>query len=144
MRTLRRATITGLGMYVPERVLTNSELSALVDTSDEWIVSRTGISERHVAAPNETTSDLAVNAAREAMMVAGVSASQIDAIIVGTCTPDFNHFPATAMLVQDKLGAPKSAAFDVSTACAGFAYGLDLGAQFIETGRAETVLVIGA
>ncbi len=144
MRTLRRATIAGIGKYTPERVLTNEDLSKLVDTNDEWIVQRTGIRERRIAAENEATSDMGIKAALEAMERAGVDAAQLDVILVATCTPDFNNFPATAMLVQTALGAPQAAAFDISVACAGFVYGLDLGAQFIETGRAQNVLVIGA
>jgi 3-oxoacyl-[acyl-carrier-protein] synthase III len=144
MRTLRRATIAGIGKYTPERILTNDELSQIVDTNDEWIVQRTGIRERRIAAENEATSDMAVKAAQEALQRAGVSVDQLDVIVVATCTPDFNNFPATAMLVQNALGAPQTTAFDVSVACAGFAHGLDVGAQFIETGRAQNVLVIGA
>ncbi|MCX6369581.1 MAG: ketoacyl-ACP synthase III [Armatimonadetes bacterium] len=144
MRTLRRATIAGIGKYTPERILTNDELSQIVDTNDEWIVQRTGIRERRIAAENEATSDMAVKAAQEALDRAGITAAQLDVIVVATCTPDFNNFPATAMLVQNALGAPQTTAFDVSVACAGFAHGLDVGAQFIETGRAKNVLVIGA
>jgi len=131
-------------MYVPERVVTNDELSTWVDTNDEWIVQRTGIRERRVCAAEEATSDLAVQAATEALAVAGLTAGQLDMILVATCTPDFNNFPATAMLVQERLGALQAGAFDISVACAGFTYALDLGAQFIETGRAQHVLVIGA
>lgn len=144
MNTLRRAGIAGIGMYVPERIVTNDELSTWVDTNDEWIVQRTGIRERRICAAEEATSDLAVKAAEEAMAVAGITPSQLDVILVATCTPDFNNFPATAMLVQERLGALQASAFDISVACAGFAYALDLGAQFIETGRATNVLVIGA
>ncbi|WP_309692670.1 beta-ketoacyl-ACP synthase III [Armatimonas sp.] len=144
MRTLRRATIAGIGKYTPERVLTNDELSKLVDTNDEWIVQRTGIRERRIAAANEATSDMATKAAQEALDRAGITAAQLDVIVVATCTPDFNNFPATAMLVQNALGAPRTTAFDISVACAGFAHGLDVGAQFVETGRAKNVLVIGA
>ena len=144
MKTLRRAGIAGIGMYVPERVLTNDELSLIVETNNEWIVQRTGIHERRVCSPQEATSDLAVKAAEEALRTAGITPDQLDVIVVATCTPDYNNFPATAMLVQDRLGAPQSTAFDISVACAGFVYALDLGAQFIETGRAQNVLVIGA
>lgn len=144
MRTLRRATIAGIGKYTPERVLTNDDLAQRVDTNDEWIVQRTGIRERRIAADNEATSDLGIKAAREALESAGVEPRQIDVILVATCTADYNNFPATAMVIQEALGAPQAAAFDISVACAGFAYGLDLGAQFIETGRAQNVLVIGA
>lgn len=144
MKMLRRAGIAGIGMYVPERVLTNDELSAIVETNNEWILQRTGIRERRVCSAEQATSDLAIKAALEALAVAGVTPDQLDVILVATCTPDYNNFPATAMLVQDRLGAPQAAAFDISVACAGFAYALDLGAQYIETGRGENVLVIGA
>ena len=144
MRTLRRATIAGIGKYTPERVMTNDDLSKIVETNDEWIVQRTGIRERRIAADNEATSDMAIKAAQEALDRAGITADQLDVILVATCTPDFNNFPATAMLVQTGLGASQTTAFDISVACAGFAHGLDIGAQFIETGRAKNVLVIGA
>ena len=144
MRTLRRATIAGIGKYTPERVMTNDDLSKIVDTNDEWIVQRTGIRERRIAADHEATSDMAIKAAQEAMDRAGITAADLDVILVATCTPDFNNFPATAMLVQTGLGASHTTAFDISVACAGFAHGLDIGAQFIETGRAKNVLVVGA
>ena len=144
LRTLRRAEIVGVGMYAPERVLTNLDLEKMVDTTDEWIFSRTGIRERRIAAENQATSDLAVAAAKKAMETAGVTAQELDLIVVATCTGDMNTFPATATIVQDKLGAKKAAAFDVAAVCSGFAYAVDVAAQFIETGRYETVLVIGA
>jgi 3-oxoacyl-[acyl-carrier-protein] synthase-3 len=112
----RTCSITGVGSYVPERVLSNGDLEKLVDTSDEWITSRTGIKERHIAAPDEFTSDLAVKAARRAMEMAGVTAEQVQLIIVATITPDM-PFPNTACLVQQKLGARQAAAFDLEAAC---------------------------
>jgi 3-oxoacyl-(acyl-carrier-protein) synthase III len=140
----RSARIAGIGMYAPERVLTNHDLEAMVETSDDWIVSRTGIRERRVAGPGEATSDLALPAAREALRVAGVDPADLDLIILATCTGDMNAFPATAAIVQAELGARRAAAFDIAAVCSGFAYALDVGAQFIETGRAKNVLVIGA
>jgi 3-oxoacyl-[acyl-carrier-protein] synthase III len=135
--------IAGVGSYVPERVLTNADLEKMVDTSDDWIVSRTGIRERRLAAAGECTSDLAAKAAARAMQDAGVTADQIDLIIVATITPDM-IFPSTACLVQQKIGARRAAAFDLEAACSGFIYGLHVGSQFIHTGAYRTVLVIGA
>lgn len=137
------AGITGLGIYVPEWVLTNSELERLVDTSDEWIIERTGIRQRRIAAPGESTSDLAVRAAREALDAAGLPAEEVELIIVATITPDM-LFPATACLVQDHLGAKQAAAFDLEAGCSGFVYGLAVAAQFINAGCYRNVLVIGA
>jgi 3-oxoacyl-[acyl-carrier-protein] synthase-3 len=139
----RTCSITGVGSHVPERVLTNAELEKLVDTSDEWIISRTGIRERRLAAKDEFTSDLAVKAAQRAMKMAGVTADQIQLIIVATITPDM-PFPNTACLVQEKIGARRAAAFDVEAACSGFIYGLEIGQQFIMSRTYDTVLVIGA
>lgn len=141
---LRSVGIAGLGMYVPERVLTNQELEALVETNDEWIVSRTGIRERRIAAPDQATSDLAIPAAEEALRVAGITAADLDLIIVATCTGDMGTFPATASLVQDRLGAKAAAAFDVAAVCSGFVYALDVAVQYVATGRYQNVLVIGA
>ncbi len=118
----RTCSIISVGSYVPERVLTNADLEKLVETSDEWITSRTGIKERHIAAANEFTSDMAANAARRAMESGGIKPEEIDLIIVATITPDM-MFPATACLVQQKLGARRSAAFDIEAACSGFIYG---------------------
>ncbi|MBC7809396.1 MAG: ketoacyl-ACP synthase III [Akkermansiaceae bacterium] len=143
-KTLQTAAITGIGMYVPERVMTNDELATIVETSDEWIVSRTGIRQRRIAAATEATSDLAVNAGRDALAVAGRTAEDLDLILVATCTGDYGSFPATAAVVQERLGAGRAAAFDVTAVCAGFAYALDVAAQYVETGRYRTVLVIGA
>jgi 3-oxoacyl-[acyl-carrier-protein] synthase-3 len=139
----RTCSITGVGAYVPERILTNAELEKLVDTSDEWITTRTGIKERHIAAKDEFTSDMAAKAAQRAMKMAGVTASQIDLIIVATITPDM-PFPATACFVQQKIGAKRAAAFDLEAACSGFIYGLEIGQQFVMSRTYDTVLVIGA
>ena len=139
----RRARITSLGRYVPERVMTNDDLAKLVDTSDEWIRTRTGIRQRHVAEPGTGTSALASRAARECLELAGVGAAEVDLIVVATVTPDM-PFPATACLVQDQLGATKAWAFDINAACSGFAYALTVGAQFVESGAHRKVLVIGA
>jgi 3-oxoacyl-[acyl-carrier-protein] synthase-3 len=139
----RTCSITGVGSYVPAKVLTNADLEKIVETSDEWITSRTGIKERRVAAANEFTSDLAAKAAERAMKMAGVTGDQIQLVIVATITPDM-PFPATACLVQHKLGAKRAAAFDLEAACSGFIYGLEVGQQFIMTRTYDTVLVIGA
>src|SRR6184192_2537616 len=139
----RTCSITSVGSYVPCKVLTNSDLEKMVETSDEWITTRTGIKERRIAAADEFTSDLAAKAAAKAMKMAGVTADQIDLIIVATITPDM-PFPATACLVQHKLGARRAAAFDMEAACSGFIYALEIGQQFIMSRTYNTVLVIGA
>jgi 3-oxoacyl-[acyl-carrier-protein] synthase-3 len=139
----RTCSITGVGSYVPAKILTNAELEKMVETSDEWITSRTGIKERRLAAKDEFTSDMAAKAAGKAMKMAGVNADQIDLIIVATITPDM-PFPNTACLVQRKLGAKRAAAFDVEAACSGFIYALEIGQQFIMSRTHDTVLVIGA
>ncbi|MBB3343152.1 beta-ketoacyl-ACP synthase III [Luteimonas sp. RC10] len=135
--------IAGTGSYLPEKVLTNDDLSKIVDTSDEWIASRTGIRERHIAAEGETTSDLAFHAATRAMEAAGVSAGELDLIIVGTTTPDI-IFPSTACLLQARLGAGGCGAFDVNAACSGFLFAMSVADKFIKSGDAKTVLVVGA
>ncbi|MEV5024826.1 beta-ketoacyl-ACP synthase III [Paenibacillus sp. LPE1-1-1.1] len=135
--------IIGTGKYVPERILTNKELEAMVETNDEWIVTRTGIKERRLAAVEEATSDLALHASREAIAAAGLTAEDIDLIIVATITPDM-FFPSTACLLQDKLGAKRAAAFDLSAACSGFIYGLATGSSMIASGLYKNVLVVGA
>lgn len=135
--------IAGTGSYVPERVLTNADLERLVETTDEWIMSRTGIKERRIAAEGEATSDLATKAALRAMEAAGVKAEEIDLIIVGTISPD-TFFPSTACHVQRNLGAVKAVAFDVSAACAGFLYAMQIARQFINGGSRKTALIIGA
>ena len=139
----RTCSISGVGSYVPAKILTNADLEKLVDTSDEWITSRTGIQERRLAANDEFTSDLATQAATRAMERASVTAEQIDLIITATITPDM-PFPSTSCLVQQKLGAKRAAAFDVEAACSGFIYGLEIAQQFIMSRTYDTVLVIGA
>jgi 3-oxoacyl-[acyl-carrier-protein] synthase-3 len=139
----RTCSIVSVGSYVPSRVLTNADLEKMVDTSDEWIITRTGIKERRVAADNEFTSDMAAQAALRAMKTGGITAEQIDLIIVATITPDM-LFPATACLVQQKIGALRAAAFDLEAACSGFIYALEIGQQFIMSRTHNTVLVIGA
>lgn len=139
----RRAHITALGTCVPEKVLTNADLEKIVDTSDEWVRTRTGIQRRHVVEPGTPTSDIVVPAAREALRRRGLGPEELDLIIVATVTPDM-IFPATACIVQDKLGATKAWGFDVSAACSGFLYALTMGAQFIQTGAHQKVLVVGA
>ena len=139
----RSCSITSVGSYVPARVLTNADLEKSVETTDEWIVTRTGIRERRIAAADEFTSDMAAKAAQLAMDRAGITPEQIDLIIVATITPDM-HFPATACLVQKKIGARRAAAFDIEAACSGFIFGLEIGQQFIMSRTYDTVLVIGA
>ena len=130
MCTDKKVGIIGLGAYLPERVLTNKELEKMVDTTDEWIVTRTGIRERRIAREDEATSDMATEAAKRALKDANLTAADIDLIIVATITPDM-FFPATACLVQEKIGARMVPAFDVSVACSGFIYGLAIANQFI-------------
>jgi 3-oxoacyl-[acyl-carrier-protein] synthase-3 len=139
----RHAHIVGWGLAVPERVLTNGELAAMVDTSDEWIRQRTGIVERHIAAEGETTFSLSLRAAQAALEVADLSPARLDLIVVATVTPD-HAFPATACMVQDALGANKAAAFDLSAGCTGFVYGLSLAADLLAGGRYEYALIVGA
>ena len=127
------ALITGWGMYAPSRVMTNEELSTMVDTSDEWIVTRTGIHERRIAAPDETTTTLSVHAARDALAVAGLDPRDLDLVIVGTCSPDY-PLPATAVLVATELGATRAAGFDLQAACSGFLFALATGTSFIRGG----------
>src|SRR6266704_2228977 len=135
-------SITGLGCYVPERVLTNDEIAGIVDTSDEWISSRTGIRERRVAAEHEAMSDLALPAARQALEQAGVRGSDVDVIIVATVTPDM-AFPATAALLADELGSADAAAYDLSAGCTGFMYALAQAYGMLAGGLAERALVVG-
>ena len=137
------ARIAGTGSYLPEKVLTNDDLTKLVDTSDEWIAARTGIRERHVAAEGETTSDLAYQASLRALEAAGVEAGELDLIIMGTTTPDL-IFPSAACLLQHKLGANGCPAFDVNAACSGFIYALTIADKFIRSGAAKTALVVGS
>lgn len=140
---MKRARITGTGSSIPERILTNSDLEKMVDTTDEWIVTRTGIRERHLADEGVATSDLASEAARKALAMAGVDPREIDLIVVGTITGDF-PWPATACMVQNNLGAKGATAFDVSAACSGFLFALDCAVKRIETGASRKALVIGA
>ena len=137
-----RARITSLGRFVPERVLTNADLEKFVDTSDEWIRTRTGIERRHIVEPGTPTSAICVPAALDALERRGIAASELDLIVVGTVTPDM-VFPATACLVQDQLGASKAGAFDLSAACTGFIYALNMGAQSIRSGSIKSALIIG-
>ncbi|MBN2370689.1 MAG: ketoacyl-ACP synthase III [Vicinamibacteria bacterium] len=139
----KRARISALGCHVPDRVVKNADLEKMVDTTDEWIHSRTGIRERRRAEPGTPTSEIALNASRKALDLAEMRASDIDLIIVATITPDV-PFPATACILQDKLGASRAWCFDVSAACSGFIYALTIGAQFIETGAHRKILVVGA
>lgn len=137
------ARIIGTGSYLPERVLTNDELALQVETSDDWITTRTGIKQRHIAAEGELTSDLALHASRAALQAAGVAASELDLIIVATTSADM-VFPSTACILQDKLGIYGCPAFDVQAVCAGFVYALATADQFVRSGMARTALVVGA
>jgi 3-oxoacyl-[acyl-carrier-protein] synthase III len=139
---LRSARVAGIGYYLPERVLTNFDFEKMVDTSDEWIVTRTGIRERHIAKTEEASSDLAINAARVAMTDAGVDAKDIDLIVVGTATGDY-PFPSTATIVQTSIGAKNAAAFDVAAACSGFIYSVTIAQSMIVAGKARRALVVG-
>ncbi len=136
------ARIAGIGSYLPEKVLTNKDLEGMMDTSDEWIRERTGIKRRHIAADDETTSSLGLEAARRAMEMAGVTADELDLIVVGTCTPD-KVIPATACIIQRQLGAKRCPAVDINAACSGFIYGLDYANRYLRTGGASKALVIG-
>jgi 3-oxoacyl-[acyl-carrier-protein] synthase-3 len=140
---VRKVKVSSLGCYVPERVLTNHDLEKLVETSDEWILTRTGIAERHIAGPDMATSDMAVEAARRALEQRGLNAAALDAILVCTVTPDM-FFPSTACLVQDRLGAKGAWGFDLIAACSGFIYGLTTAAHLVGAGSHEKVLVIGS
>lgn len=136
--------IAGLGKFLPARVMDNHEIERLVDTSDEWIRKRTGIVERRIAAPDETTCTMGVAAARDALAMADLDPADLDLIIVATGTPDYPAFPAAGSLVQEALGARRAGAFDVGAGCAAFGYGLVTGAQFVKTGMCRNVLVIGS
>ncbi len=139
---MRRARIIGTGMAVPERVLTNADLEKMVDTTDEWITTRTGIKERRIAAEHESLSDFALPACQRALEMAGVAGSEVDLVICATVSPD-QPFPATSCLIQDAIGAPKAPAFDLSAACTGFLYGIGVADQFLRAGGARTALVVG-
>lgn len=140
---MRSAKIVGVGSYAPPKVLTNKDLEKMVDTTNEWIVERTGIKERHIADDKVATSDIGLEAAKRALKDAKVKPEELDLIIVATITPDF-AFPATACLIQDRLGAKKAAAFDLEAACSGFIYGLSVAKGFIASGEYDTVLVIAS
>src|SRR6202789_1665901 len=144
MENVRRSSsIISTGAYLPSRVLTNPELEKMVDTTDEWILSRTGIRERRIAADDEFTSDMGARAAQQALELGGVDPQEIDLIIVATCTSD-TVFPSTACYIQSKIGAMRAAAFDVQAACSGFLYALVTADQFIAAGIYKTVMVVGA
>jgi 3-oxoacyl-[acyl-carrier-protein] synthase-3 len=143
LQNLLGAKITALGTYVPPKILTNADLEKMVDTTDQWIVDRTGIRQRHIAEKGVASSDLAVQAACKALAQRGIGATDLDAIIVATVTPDM-LFPSTACLVQDKLSAKGAWGFDVSAACSGFVYALQTGVQFVRTGAHKRIMVIGA
>jgi 3-oxoacyl-[acyl-carrier-protein] synthase-3 len=140
---VKYSRIAGTGSYLPEKVLTNADLEKMVDTTDKWIQERTGIRERHIAAPGETTGDMAFVAAQRAMEAAGVDPSEIDLLILGTTTPDL-VFPSTAALLQKRLGLPECGAMDVNAACTGFIYALSIADKFVRLGEAGKALVIGA
>lgn len=142
MIILRKATIAGMGKYLPEKVMTNKDLEKIVDTNDEWIKSRTGIEKRRIAADDVPSSELGLKAARAALKNAELDAEDLDLILVATVTPNM-PFPATACIIQDELGANKAAAFDLEAGCSGFVYGLSVASQFIETGMYNNILVIG-
>jgi 3-oxoacyl-[acyl-carrier-protein] synthase-3 len=139
----QRAKITAVGRYVPPRVVTNDDLARIVDTNNDWIVSRTGIKERRLVEPGTPTSEIAALAVRDLLQKRGIGADEIELIVVGTVTPDM-FFPSTACLVQDKIGSTKAWGFDISAACSAFAYALTVGARFVESGAHSKVLVIGA
>ena len=139
----RAVGILGMGHYVPEKILTNFDLEKMVETSDQWITERTGIKQRHIAAPEEATSDLCYNAAMVALKDAGVAPEEIDLVIVATASPD-HVFPSTACLVQDRIGAKNAAAFDLAAGCSGFVYSLGVASQMIATGLYKHALIIGA
>lgn len=142
-KQVRPVGIVGVGSAVPDRILTNADLERMVDTNDDWIITRTGIRERRITTSEETTSTIAVRAARRALDDAGISPEEVDLILIATVTPDM-VFPSTACLVQDAIGATRAAAMDLSAACPGFIYGISIGSQTIASGMYDTVLVIGA
>lgn len=141
--TVIHSRIIGTGSYLPEKILSNADLAGLVDTSDEWIHQRTGIRQRHIAADNETTSDLALKASQRALAMAGITPDKLDLIIVATTTPDM-VFPSTACLLQAKLGVKGMPAFDVQAVCSGFVYALTTADHFMRSGQYEHILVVGA
>lgn len=139
----RRAIVAGTGAYVPEKILTNDDFTKIVETSDEWITSRTGIKERHIVSDGQTTATLSAEAARRALADAGMTAEDLELIVLGTITPEM-VFPSTACFVQDIIGAKNAWAFDLSAACSGFVYGLSIAQQFVSSGRYQNAMVIGA
>jgi 3-oxoacyl-[acyl-carrier-protein] synthase-3 len=141
--TTKAVTVAGTGAYLPERILTNAELEQMVDTSDEWIVTRTGMRERRIAGDDEPTSVMAAGAARQALESAGIDGSEVDLIIVATVTPDM-PFPSTACMVQDAVGAKQALCFDLEAACSGFLYGLEVGRGMLASGLYKTALIVGA
>ncbi len=143
MQLNQRASITGIGSYLPGKILTNYDLEKMVDTSDDWITQRTGIKERRIVENGQITSDLATRAALRAMEDAGVSSQDLDVIITSTITPD-HIFPSTSCFIQQKIGASRAGAFDILAACAGFVYAIAVGQSFVNSGAMETVLVVGA
>ncbi len=143
MQTLAKVSVVGTGFYVPDRVLSNADLERMVETSDEWIVTRTGIRERRLLPPGQATSDMSLAAGRRALENAGVSSADLDLIIVGTFTPD-RPLPACACMFQSKLAAKKAAAFDLSAACSGFVYALDVARSMIACGNYRTALIVGS
>ncbi len=138
-----RSVIRGVGAHLPKRVMTNADLAKIVDTTDEWIVERTGIRQRHIAGDDELTSDLGIAAAKQALVRAGIDPVDIDLVICATATPD-RTFPATAVKIQQGLGVTKGAAFDVQAVCSGFVYALTIADNFIKTGQFKRAVVIGA
>jgi len=140
---VRKVCIAGTGSYVPDRIMTNADLEKIVETTDQWIMDRTGIRERRIAAPDQPTSAMAAEAAKRALESAGITAGEVDLIIVATITPDMG-FPNTACFVQHAIGAKKAVCFDIEAACAGFVYALEVGKQFVATGAYNNVLIIGA
>jgi len=138
------AAFRSIGAYAPKKILTNEDLSTMVDTTDEWITKRTGIKERHIAAENETTSDMGVEAAKLAIERSGIPASEIDMVVCATISPDYFCMPSTATIISNKLGLPNVTAFDISAACTGFVYILSIAKAFIESGMKKNVLIIGA
>ncbi len=138
------AALRSIGAYAPQRILTNEDLSKMVDTTDEWITKRTGIKERHIAAENETTSDMGVEAAKKAIQRSGIDASEIDMVVCATISPDYFCMPSTATIISNKLGLGNVTAFDISAACTGFVYILSIAKAFIESGMKKNVLIVGA
>ncbi|MEM5947029.1 beta-ketoacyl-ACP synthase III [Spirochaetia bacterium 38H-sp] len=137
------AMISGTGSYVPNKRMSNDELAQIVDTSDEWIFSHTGIRARHIAAEHEAASDLGVEAAKKALEDAGIEPLKIDLVLVATSTPDYNSYPSTACIIQDRLGCKNAGAMDITAACTGFVYGLETASSFVASGRAKHVLLVG-